>query len=279
MDEKEYERAVAESGAAGHEMPGNPEQEDIPAVATVPGEPAEEAAKDADGADGAEKPCVIDYSREEGAVDKDMVEKSKIIIVSDDGQVLPIGRMLASHGVGDIIAFDPSFTQGGILDLSTATVLALGEHIKAINPDVRYSPYGNIRYITQDQEMDILPSANLFIFLTKSIYMAGYGAKISMQYHIPTIWAYSYSPHNWEMIFSIPGEIAICCSYQNSQIEPEKSEEYKASSTKNSLVSLTVELALAIIQDKMSANDYLNWFDGKLNQKYLRTQVIKLKPQ
>ena len=100
-----------------------------------------------------------------------------------------------------------------------------------------------------------------------------------MQYHIPTIWAYSYSPHNWEMIFSIPGEIAICCSYQNSQIEPEKSEEYKASSTKNSLVSLTVELALAIIQDKMSANDYLNWFDGKLNQKYLRTQVIKLKPQ
>ena len=85
MDEKEYERAVAESGAAGHEMPGNPEQEDIPAVATVPGEPAEEAAKDADGADGAEKPCVIDYSREEGAVDKALLERSKIVIVGTGG--------------------------------------------------------------------------------------------------------------------------------------------------------------------------------------------------
>ena len=39
----------------------------------------------ADGADGAEKPCVIDYSREEGAVDKALLERSKIVIVGTGG--------------------------------------------------------------------------------------------------------------------------------------------------------------------------------------------------
>ena len=257
MDEKEYEKAIAELGVVKQEEPVVLQQE--------------EAIECKAYSKGADEDNSIDYSREADAMDIEKLKKSRIVIVSNEGQVCPIGSMLVRHGVSDIVAFDPSFTQGGKLALGTSTILALGEHIKEINPNVKYTPYGEIRYITKAEEKDIFSSASLAIFLTDSIYIAAYGTKISKQFHIPTIWAYSnQSQTNLELLFRIPDdEKVICCWYQNA-LKPES-----AKSTKLSFDSLTAELAVAIVQKEISGSNYQNWLDGKFDKKFLRTQVIE----
>ena len=271
MDEKEYEMAIAELGKVKKEEPVVPQQEEAIECKACSKEADEEIANATTEVNGTKGSNSIDYSREADAVDIEKLKKSRIVIVGNDGQVLSIGSMLARYGVGDIVAFDPSFTQGGTLALGTSTVLALGERIKEINPNVRYTPYGEIRYITYDKEVDIFSSASIAIFVTNSIYIAAYGAKVSKQFHIPTIWAYSnQSQTNFELLFSIPDdEKAICCWYQND-LKPESDE-----STKFSLDSLIAELAVAIVQKEISGTNYQNWLDGKFDKKYLRTQVLE----
>ena len=271
MDEKEYEKAIAELDTVKQEEPVMSQQEEAIECKAGSKGADEGIVKVTIEVNGTKDTNGNDHSREADAVDIDKLKKSKIVIVSNDGQVLPIGSMLARYGVSDIVAFDPSFTQGGTLALGKSTVLALGEHIKEINPNVRYTPYGDIRYITQNQEEDIFSSASLAIFLTDSIFIAAYGAKISKQFHIPTIWAYSNQSHtNFELLFSIPDdEKAICCWYHNT-LKPESDESTKLSSD-----CITAELAVAVVQKEISESNYQNWLDGKFDKRYLRTQVIE----
>ena len=272
MDEKEYEKAIAElSTVKQEEKPEVSQQEEAVEKATT----SAEIAKDTTGENRTEDAiCVEHQNRNNDEVKTDMLTNSKVVIVSCDGEVWPIASKLAHYGVSNIVAFDPSVTQGGTLTLGASTVLALGEHVKEITPNVRYTPYGDIRYSPQDQEEDIFSSASLAIFLTDSIFVAAYGAKVSKQFHIPTIWAYSNkSQTNIEMLFSIPDdEKAICCWYRN-YFEPGDGEP-----TKLSLDSLTAELAVAIMQKEISGSNYQNWLDGKFDKRYLRTQVVELDP-
>lgn len=249
MDEKEHEKAIAEFGTVKQEKPEMPQQEEV----------IEETA--------------VEHRHKYDEVNTDMIKNSKVVIVSEEGQVLPIGKMLAHYGAGEIVAFDPSSTPGSALALGESVVFALEEHIKEINPSIKYTPYGNIRYITHDKEEDIFSSASLAIFMTDSIFIAAYGVKISQKFHIPVIWAYSSKPTNMEMSVSIPDdEKVISCWYKNNP-EPETDD-----STEHPLVSLTAELAVAIVQKEISGKNYQNWLENKLDKKSLRTQVIELSP-
>lgn len=281
MDEKEYEKAIAELGTCEQNGPGTTQQEtDVTGNAKASEELTEKNIEEDNGINDANEVGGIEHDHEtEGIIyEKFLMNQSKVLIISDDGLAWSVACMLAHHGVGEIIAFDPSFTQkNGSLDLATKTVLALGEQIKEINPYVKYTPYGNIRFISKEQEKSIVSHASLAIVMTNSIYITAYGAKISKQYNIPTIWAVPYNPITSELIFSIPNEMAFCCSYMNGQSESGNNEENTGSTTKRySLNSLIIELALAVIQEKISAKDYKEWFGSKLEQKSLRTQVINL---
>ena len=269
MDEKEYERAIAELGTVKQEMPGVPQQEKTIERTAV----SDERTKETTGEYRNEGTNSIEHRQKYDEVDIEIIKNCKIVIVSEYGEVLPIGNILARYGVGEIVAFDNScYNFGDPLALPTQTVWLLEANIKGINPSIRYTPYGEIRYITQAEEIDIISSASIVIFITNSIYIAAYGAKISEKFHIPTIWANSNkSQTNLEMVFSLPDdEIAICFWYRN-YLEPGDGE-----STKLSLDSITSELAMAILQNKISGRNYQNWLDGKFDKKFLRTQVVEL---
>lgn len=268
MDEKEHEKAVAELGTVKQDKPETPQQEEAIEGTAV----SEKSAKDTTGEKRAEDSNIIEHRHKYEDVDTDMIKDSKVVIVSENGEVLPIGSMLARYGVGEIVAFDNSgYNWGDPLVLPTQTVWALEGNIKGINPSIKYTPKGEIRYITEAEEKEIFSSTSIAIFVTNSIYIAAYGAKISQKFNIPTIWACLNKPTKLEMLFSIPDdEKAICCWYQGV-LDPEND-----GSTKLSLDSLTTELALAIIQKQISVKNYQNWLDGKFDRKYLRTQIVKL---
>ena len=270
MDEKEHEKAVAELGTVKQDKAETPQQDEAIEGTAV----SEESAKDTTGEKRTEDSNIIEHRHKYDEVNTDLIKNSKAVIISEYGQVLRIGSMLARYGVGEIVAFDNStYNWGDPLALPTQTVLVLESRIKGINPSIKYTPYGEIRYITQAEEKDIFSSASIVILISNSIYIAAYGAKISQIFHIPTIWACSNKPTNLEMLFSIPDdEKAICCWYRN-YLEPETDDP-----TEHSLISLTTELAVAIIQKKVSGKNYLNWLDDKFDRKFLRTQVVKLNP-
>lgn len=269
MDEKEYEKAIAELGTVKQEKPEMPQQGEAIEGTAV----SEETAMDTVDGKKTEGINCIEHQHKYDEMNTDMIKNSKVVIVSEEGQVLPIGSMLAHYGVGEIVAFDNStYNFGDPLALPTQTVLVLESRIKGINPSIKYTPYGEIRYITQAEEKDIFSSASIVILVSNSIYIAAYGAKIAKKFHIPTIWACS-KPTNLEMLFSIPDdEKAICCWYRN-YLEPETDD-----SIEHSLISLTTELAMAIIQKQISGKNYQNWLNGKFDRKYLRTQVVELRP-
>ena len=243
-----------------------------------------------------EKPISIDYSREADAVDINLLNKSKIVIVGTGGFYEGAG-MLARCGVGEIIAIDPdtvdatNLCRQGYLprQVGMLKVEALGEHIHEINPDVKFNGYPvKLQDLTPEQEKAIFGNATLAIFTTDSFEAQAHGNKIALRYNIPAIWGGFYEKSlASEIVFYIPGVTPGCfrcaVSPRYKAQEEFKSQnggkEFSVSSSCNTIFHSALldaqigMLVMAIIHNKVEGKTFSGWFGEKFDQNLIQMNV------
>lgn len=279
MDEKEYERAIAEIGAFVQNEPGTTQQEtDNADVNEVMG---------------------IDYCCEADAVDIDKLKQSKIVIVGTGG-MYEGASMFARSGIGEMIAIDPdkveprNICRQGYLPRQNGMfkVDALGEQIKDINPDVKYIGYRvKVEDLTLEQEKEIFSSASVAIFTTDSFNAQAHGNKIVMKYNISAIWGGFYEKSlASEIVFYIPGVTPACfrCAvsprytYQAEYKARNNGKEMSISSACNTIFHSSLldaqigMLAMAIIHNKVEGKTFSGWFGDYFDRNLIQMNVNPL---
>jgi len=275
MDETEYKNAIAKIEGKSQEFKVEPE---IPIVTE------HEVSKG------------IDYSREEGAVDVALVNKSKIVTVGTGGSY-EVSGMLARCGVGEMVGIDPdtvdatNLCRQGYLprQVGMLKVEALGEYIKEINPNVKYTGYPvKLQDLTPEQEQEIFGSASLVIFTTDSFDAQAYGNKIALRYNIPAIWGGFYEKSMAsEIVFYIPGVTPACfrCAvstrykFQEEYKAKNNGKELSVSSSCNTIFHSALldaqigMLAMAILHNKVEGKTFSGWFGDKFDRNLIQMKV------
>lgn len=272
MTEEEHEQALAELGFVEEEEP-------------VESQPDEDTVD-------------IDFSREADAVDIDKLNESTVVIVGTGG-MYEGASMFARCGVGEVVAIDPdtvdstNLCRQGYLprQVGMKKVEALGEHLREINPKVKFRGYPvKLQELTPEQEKDIFSKASVAIFTTDSFEAQAYGNKIALKYNIPAIWGGFYEKSlASEIVFYIPGVTPACF---RCAVSPRYKfqEEYKANNGKELSVSSACNtifhsamldaqigmLTLAIIHNKTEGKTFSGWFGDYFDRNLIQMNVNPL---
>lgn len=238
----------------------------------------------------------IDFSREEGAVDVAMVNRSKTVTVGTGGSY-ELSGMLARCGIGEMVGIDPdkvdatNLCRQGYLprQVGMLKVDALGEYIKEINPHVKYTGYPvKLQDLTPEQEQEIFGSASLVIFTTDSFEAQAYGNKIALRYNIPAIWGGFYEKSMAsEIVFYIPGVTPACfrCAvstrykFQEEYKAKNNGKELSVSSSCNTIFHSALldaqigMLAMAILHNKIEGKTFSGWFGDHFDQNFIQMKV------
>ncbi|MBP5505599.1 MAG: ThiF family adenylyltransferase [Bacteroidales bacterium] len=238
----------------------------------------------------------IDYSREAGAVDVNYLKDSKIVITGTGGYYEG-AAMLARCGVGEIIAIDPDIVDATNLcrqgylprQVGMNKVDALGEHLKEINPNVKYSGYAvKLQDLTPELEAAIFSNARLAIFTTDSFEAQARGNIISQRYHIPAIWGGFYNKSfASEIVFYIPGVTPGCyrCAVsprykaQEAYRASNNGAEYSVSSNCNTIFHSALldaqigMLAMAILHNHIEGKTFSGWFGYYFDRNLIQMNV------
>jgi len=282
MNEEEYKKAISELNAERTENTDETQQE----------ESAKDIEPDTQHSDARN---AIDYSREEGAVDVELLKKSKMVIVGTGG-FYEGANMLARCGVGEIITIDPDIVDNTNLcrqgylprQVGMNKVDALGECVKEINPELNYRGYAvKLQELTPEQEEEIFSSATLAIFTTDSFDAQAYGNKIALKYQIPAIWGGFYKDSLFsEIVFYIPNVTPGCfrCAVSprykyNEEYKAQHGTEYHISSACNTIFHSALldaqmgMLAMAIIHNNVEGKTFSGWFGEKFDKSIIQMKV------
>ena len=304
MDEKEHEEAIAAIAASKQENSEMSQQERNVENNTAPEKPAKDTTDENISEDAI---CIghrdvtmgIDYCCEADAVDIDKLKQSKIVIVGTGG-MYEGASMFARTGIGEIIAIDPdkveprNICRQGYLPRQNGMykVDALGEHIKEINPDVKYKGYPvKLQDLTPKQEEEIFSSASIAIFTTDSFDAQAYGNKIALRYNIPAIWGGFYEKSlASEIVFYIPGVTPACfrCAvsprykFQEDYKANNNGKELSISSACNTIFHSALldaqigMLAMAIIHNMVEGKTFSGWFGDYFDKNLIQMKVNPL---
>lgn len=238
---------------------------------------------------------VIDYSREEAAVDIELLKKSRVVITGCGG-FYEGAQMLVRCGVGEIIVIDPDVVDNTNLcrqgylprQVGMNKVDAMGECLKQINPAVKFKGYAvKLQDLTPEQEEEIFSTAAVAIFTTDSFAAQAYGNKIVLKYQIPAIWAgFGEASLFSEIFFYIPGVTPACfrCAtstrYEiNEEFVAKHGKEYHASSAGNTIFHSALldaqmgMLIMAILHNKVDGKSFSGWFGDYFDHNFIHTKV------
>lgn len=238
----------------------------------------------------------IDQSRERGAVDTDLLAKSKIIVVGLGG-ACPLNGMLARSGVGEIVGIDPDIVdasnicrQGYLLrQVGMKKVDAMAEYLSEINPDTKFTGYAEkIQDLPFGEIMSIMDGASLIIGVTDSFEAQAFVNKLALLFDIPAIWGGFYEQSMAsEIVFWIPGVTDACF---RCIVSPryKAQEEYRAqnggkgysvSSNCNTIFHSELldaqigMLAMAILHNKVEGKTFSGWFGDHFDQNFIQMKV------
>lgn len=187
----------------------------------------------------------MDYSRIESSVDMSITQNSNIIIVGAGGSYSLI-TSLARSGIGKLTVIDfdrvekTNIVRQGYKqsDIGHYKVVALGQEIKSINPEIEYSGIPkNILEMSESELDTIFSKADLLLFLTDSFQAQSFGNILALRYNKPAIWSGWYEgSRTAELFFQVPDYTTACfrCACSSRYLANEK-EEVKASSNSNTI--------------------------------------------
>ncbi|NMR34963.1 ThiF family adenylyltransferase [Chryseobacterium aquaticum] len=217
----------------------------------------------------------MDYSRIEPSVDMGLVRASHIVIVGAGGSY-SLATSLARTGIGKLTVLDfDTVEETNIVrqgynqsDIGHYKVVALGQEIKSINPEIEYSGIPKNFLEMNDEELDaIFSKADLLLFLTDSFKAQAMGNILALRYNKPAIWSGWYEgSRTAELFFQVPDYTTACfrCACSSRYLANEK-EEVKASSNSNTIFhsmlldSFIGMLSLSILH--RSKNGFVSPFD------------------
>lgn len=229
---------------------------------------------------------LMDFSRIKDAVDVELMQKTRIVGVGSGGAYCLYDGLVRS-GLGHLTVLDFDTVDAVNLcrqgfeekDLGLSKVIALKNHLKAINRDLDYnSVLGNFLH-WNDEELDaVFKDADLFLFMTDSFKAQALGNKLALRYKKPAIWAGFYEASECaEIVFYIPGVTPACFRCVVApRYEAQAKEEIHISSACNTMFhsqlldSLVGMLTLAILHNNTPGYKYSEWFGDKWEQNLIQ---------
>lgn len=233
----------------------------------------------------------MNYSRIEGAVDVKLLHNTHIVIVGAGGSYC-LSESLARSGIGKFCILDYDVVGGeniprqGYLpsQVGMKKVDALGEHLKAVNPEIDYQGITKNFLDMNEEELDsIFGQADLFLFLTDSFKAQAFGNILALKYGKPAIWAGYYEKSRCaEIVFTIPNVTPACfrCCVSPRYIAQNKSDvEIKISSNCNTILhsqlldSLVGMLIFAILHNEVPGYEYSCFFGESFDRNLIQIKV------
>ncbi len=240
-------------------------------------------------------PYVINRTRLQDAIDCELVSRSKIVIIGTGGMYCG-AEMFARTGFGEIVAVDPDTVDEVNIcrqgyhhsQLGHKKVDALGEHLREVNPAIRYTGYASrIQDLSPELLDKVFSDASIAIFTTDSFEAQAYGNKIVLHYGICGIWAGFYEASlAAEVVFYIPGVTPGCfrCAVSpryafQEKVIREGGKEFGITSQSNTIFhsalldSIIGMLTLAIIHNDTEGKTYSHWFGSYWDRNLLQIKV------
>ncbi|OFY47800.1 MAG: hypothetical protein A2W85_13435 [Bacteroidetes bacterium GWF2_41_31] len=232
-----------------------------------------------------------DYSRIEGAVSIELLQKIHILAIGAGG-AYSFYDGLARSGIGKLTVLD--FDEVEVVnlvrqgyekaDIGKKKIDALGEHLKKVNPSLHYKGITkNFLSMSQDELDSIFADADIFVFLTDSFPAQSEGNTLALLYNKPGVWAGYYEKSQCaEIVFTIPGVTPSCfrCAVSpRYEAQNNSQEEIKASSNCNTIFhsqlldSYTGMIVLAILHNKTVGYEFSNWFGTYWERNLIQIKV------
>lgn len=233
---------------------------------------------------------LTDFSRLEGAVDIALMQSQKVLVIGVGGS-MDFCKGLARTGLGELHSFDPDIvdesntTRCGfeLADIGLPKTFALGEHLKRINPTMRYVGSHDDLLQLPDEDLDLLmPQYDLIVASTDNFKAQAKVNELATKYKIPAIFSGFYAGSKCaEIVFSIP-EVTACyrCAV-GSRYDAQAAQEIKVPSTGNTIFAGMVLdgfmglLALAILHRHTTGFSFSGWFRDDWTRNLVQ---IKLHP-
>lgn len=235
---------------------------------------------------------ITNHSRIVGAVDLDMLRKSKIVVVGTGGSYSLL-EGFARTGVGEIVGIDPdkvedvNLCRQGFLpkQVGMYKVDAIKEHLSKVNSDVVFQginkPFGP--EMTQNELDSIFRGCDLALFLTDEFEAQSFGNIVALRYGIPTIFAGFFDESRaFEIIFQIPGVTPGCFRCAVSPRYEKNAQSVKAaghtihlSSNQNTIFdSMRLDatigaLSMMILHRNISGYKYSDFFGEYFDRNYI----------
>lgn len=222
----------------------------------------------------------------------DIIKNSHIVIVGAGGSYSLV-TSLARTGIGKLTVIDfDTVEQTNIVrqgykqsDIGHYKVIALGQEVKSINPDVEYNGIPkNVLEMNDGERDDIFSTADVLLLLTDSFKAQAFGNTLALKYNKPAIWAGWYEKsRTCELFFQVPDYTTACfrcaCS---SRYTANENEEVKISSNSNTvfhsmlLDSFIGTISLAILhKSKVNRTAMFFLFGESINEYELFWEQMK----
>lgn len=228
-----------------------------------------------------------DNSRLVGAVDIALMEKTHIVGVGCGG-ACTLYENLVRSGLGkltiidyDIVDASNITTQGYYnTEIGLPKVEALKNRLQQINPNITINAIqGDFLQLKDKKIAKICTDANLLMMMTDNFQAQARGNIISLQYHIPAIFAMMYEKARAsEVMFTIPGVTPNCfrCATSNRYQAYEGGYENDIRSVGstifhtyylNSVIGL---VALAVLHNRTVGFEFSNWFGDRWDRNFIQ---------
>lgn len=238
-----------------------------------------------------EKEFEFNPARLEGAVDYEMMRKTKVICVGVGG-ANGICESLVRSGLGSItlIDFDKVdennlVTQGYyISEIGKLKVEALAERLLNINPKLKVRTIAkDFLKLTDSEQKEIFSDAGLLLMMTDSFYAQAHGNIMGLKYQVPAVFATMYNKaRGSEITFTIPGITPAChrCAV-SSRYNAYLSEGFVNNVTStgstnfhtqylNSVIGL---LSLAILHHATEGFEFSRWFGDRWEKNLIQLRM------
>ncbi|WP_319591937.1 ThiF family adenylyltransferase [uncultured Draconibacterium sp.] len=226
----------------------------------------------------------------EGAVDRKLMENSKIVVIGCGG-AMRLCEDLIRTGIGELVVVDFDkldktniFTQGAYPDeIGRLKVRVLKDRVLRINPDVKITAINrDFLKMGQKEIDDICSGASQILMMTDSHLAQAKGNQVALEKKIPALFAMMFEKAQcFEAFFYIPCVTPACfrCAvspryeayhngYQN-EISSNGSTIFQT----NYLNSVLGMLSLAMLHNDIDNVEFGNWFGNSWDRNYLQTKI------
>jgi len=162
---------------------------------------------------------MFDTTRLQGAIDLDLVKKTKLVVVGIGGANQLVENLIRS-GFADITAIDFDTVESHNLavqgwyqdEVGLPKVEALQNRVKRIDPACKFTALeADFMKMDNTARDKLIKQADMLLMMTDNFYVQASGARLALKYQIPAVLAavYEYGQAG-EITFQIPGMTPAC---------------------------------------------------------------------